>query len=360
MEKIKVKINPGSYDVVVGSRLMDRLEFHVSKLAPTQVFILSDERLSGPRKKLSSRLKKLGCRVEGMSIKASESAKDLRKVFPIYTRLIEKKMDRGAVIFALGGGVIGDIAGFVAATYLRGIRWVGVPTTLLAQVDSSIGGKTGVNHPLGKNLIGSFHQPSLVLCDTDLLKTLSRRDRVSGFGEMIKYGMAFDAGYYNRLERDHARILDLDPEVLAPAVAASIRWKAKIVARDPLETSGVRRTLNLGHTLGHAFEAATGFRRYRHGEAVILGLRAAAALSVERGHLREGVQVAIEGFLKSLPVPKAPKIPLSSLLKYTKRDKKVVDGKPVYVLLKSLGKTVCDSGVTDAKVRAALARMGMA
>ena len=151
-----------------------------------------------------------------MGTQGCGSAKGLRKVCPIYARLIEKQRDRGAVIFALGGGVIGDIAGFVAATYLRGIRWVGVPTTLLAQVDSSIGGKTGVNHPLGKNLIGSFHQPSLVLCDTDLLKTLSRRDRVSGFGEMIKYGMAFDAGYYNRLERDHARILDLDPEVLAP------------------------------------------------------------------------------------------------------------------------------------------------
>jgi len=309
--------------------------------------------------RLSRKLKANGIEVSQVSITANEGAKDYQKLFPLFSRLLQSGMDRNSVLFAVGGGVIGDLAGFVAATYLRGIRWVGIPTTLLAQVDSSIGGKTAVNHPLGKNLIGAFHQPSLVVCDTTILKTLSNRDRLSGFGELIKYGLAFDRRLFETLRNNHRSILQLSPKHLNPAIVAAIKWKTKVVSRDERETRGLRMTLNLGHTLGHAYESITGYRLFRHGEAVILGMRLAAALSVERGHLKEKVQLEIEEFLGALKTPRVPRVSLKKLLGYTARDKKVEAGKVPFVLLSAIGKTVIDRKVSKDDIASALMKINI-
>jgi 3-dehydroquinate synthase len=284
-------------------------------------------------------------------VPATEAFKDFSKIYPLYGELLKFRADRHTVLFALGGGVIGDAAGFLAGTYMRGMRWVGLPTTLLAQVDSSIGGKTGVNHAAGKNLIGAFHQPSFVACDLDFLKTLPERERVSGLGEMIKYGLIYDAPFYAWLEKNWEGIVSGETRSLEEAVARCARWKARAVARDERDVSGVREVLNFGHTVGHALEGATRYQTFRHGEAIILGMRAATRISVDRGHLKPAAGARIDSFLCSLPVPRVPsRILPEQLLGYVRKDKKAKAGKVRFVLLKSIGKTLLDRGVTDDQI----------
>jgi 3-dehydroquinate synthase len=351
-----VVVTPGgsdkrAYSVHVGAGLVEKTSEWASSVEASQAFIIADARLAKNAQKLSQALTKAKWKVDRALVKVSESAKDYRKIFPLYTKLIEKNMDRHSVLFALGGGVIGDLTGFIAGSYLRGMRWVGVPSTLLAQVDSSIGGKTGVNHPLGKNLIGLFHQPSLVLCDTDLLQTLSLRDRVSGFAEMVKVSLTFDKAFYEFLVQHHQSILQLEPKYLDVAVVETIRQKADVVCQDEFERTGLRQILNFGHTMGHALESATEYRHFRHGEAVLLGMRLEMALSVIRGHLPHTKYQAVDDFLKTLPIPKIPKgLTPKKLVTGTKHDKKVKDGKVNYVLLEDIGKAVVDNQVSDSDV----------
>ncbi len=356
-----MKFGPGKkrgYDIVVGSGILDKAASLVQPFKAKRAFIIADTRVSDVAKQLGRSLGKAGWETSGVSLKARESAKDFRKMFEIFTQLIESGVDRHSVLFAVGGGVIGDLAGFIAGTYLRGIRWVGVPTTMLAQVDSSLGGKTGVNHPLGKNLIGVFHQPSLVLCDLDLLSSLSRRDLVSGLGEILKYGLAFDKKFFDFLDKNLNELMLLSPEPLQKAIRESAKWKAYVVGKDECETLGLRKLLNFGHTLGHALESATEYRAFRHGEAILWGMRWASALSVERGHLSEADFERIDGVLKKLPVPAIPDhITVDKLMSYTKRDKKAKDGKVDYVLLGRIGHTVIDNKIDRKHVAAALQRV---
>jgi len=350
VEKVKVSLG---YDILVGRNLISRAGSLLKPLDAKKAFFISDSRLSSTTSKLASSLRKAGWETNGLQLPAREATKDFRKIFPIYSKLIQSGMDRHSVLIAVGGGVIGDLAGFVAGTYLRGIRWVGVPTTLLAQVDSSIGGKTGVNHPLGKNLIGVFHQPSLVLCDTDVLSSLSRRDVVSGVGEIVKYGLAFDKIFFTFLEESLDHLLEL--ERIEKAVHISAKWKAQVVGKDPLETKGLRALLNFGHTLGHALEAATGYGYFRHGEAIVWGMRWAANLSTERGHLAEKDRSRIETLLTRLPVPEIPKqLTLQKLLSFTKHDKKIRDGKIGFVLLDKIGHAIVDRKVEKKHLAAAI------
>lgn len=336
-----------AYSVMIGAGLVERADEYLGTLQIKKAFIIADKRLSKAKQALTQALTRGGCEVASVSIPVSESAKEYRKIFPLYTRMIEARMDRQSVIFALGGGVIGDLSGFIAGTYLRGIRWVGVPSTLLAQVDSSIGGKTGVNHPQGKNLIGCFHQPSAVICDTDLLKTLSKRDRVSGFAEMLKCALTFDAAQFDFLVNRYREILALDSSALPRAVEQTVRWKADVIQRDEFERSGLRQVLNFGHTLGHAIESATKYKRFRHGEAVLWGIRWETALSVVRGKLSAHDQKTIDQFLKTLSVPTLPATcTAKNISELIKTDKKVKDGKVHFVLLKAMGKTIVDSEVT--------------
>jgi len=259
---------------------------------------------------------------------------------------------------AVGGGVIGDTAGFAAATFLRGITVAHVPTTLLAQVDSSVGGKVGVNHALGKNLIGAFHQPAVVAIDPLLLRTLPRREFRSGLYEVVKYGMIASRSLFERVAQHTKAIFARDPDVLIPAIVESCRIKADVVSADERE-GGLRRILNFGHTVGHALEAATKYRRFRHGEAIALGMLAAADLAVARGALAERERQALAQLIAQLgPLPTLADLTVAEILDAVRRDKKVVNGRLHFVLAIAIGATVTVDDVTEVELRAALTRLG--
>ena len=288
-----------------------------------------------------------------------ERFKNLQSVSRVYEALIRAGADRGSAIVAVGGGVIGDTAGFAAATFLRGIALAHVPTTLLAQVDSSIGGKVGVNHALGKNLIGAFHQPTLVAIDPLLLSTLPRREFRSGLYEVVKYGMIRSRELFDRVARHTKEIFAKDPAVLLPAIVESCRIKAEVVSADERE-GGLRRILNFGHTVGHALEAVTKYRRYRHGEAIALGMLAAADLGVARGALAEREREALAKLIAQLgPLPTVSDLTIAEVLEAIRRDKKVVNGRLHFVLAIEIGATVTEDDVTEDELRGVLKRMGL-
>jgi 3-dehydroquinate synthase len=272
---------------------------------------------------------------------------------------VAAQADRGAGIVAIGGGVIGDTAGFAAATYLRGIGVAHVPTTLLAQVDSAVGGKVGVNHALGKNLIGAFHQPRLVAIDPLVLGTLPRREFRAGLYEVVKYGMAFDAALFDHVRSSTQEIFGRSSEVLAPIIATSCRIKAAVVQEDERER-GRRRLLNFGHTAGHALEAITKYRRFRHGEAVALGMIVAADLAVARGALQPDARDALTGLIAALgPLPSVADLRVEDALEAIRHDKKVVDGRLHFVLPVALGRAVVVDDVTENELSEALGRVGL-
>ena len=297
--------------------------------------------------------------LEPILVPDGERYKHLASVSKIYDALIRAGADRGSAIVAVGGGVIGDTAGFAAATFLRGISLVQVPTTLLAQVDSSVGGKVGVNHPLGKNLIGAFHQPSVVIIDPLLLRTLPRREFRSGLYEVVKYGVIASRPLFDRLVTATRAIVARDPEALVPAIVESVRIKADVVSKDERE-GGLRRILNFGHTVGHALEAVTRYRRFRHGEAIAYGMLAAADLAVARGALAESERQAIATLIAKLgPLPPVADLPIAEVLDAVKRDKKVVHGTLHFVIAIEVGATMTVDDVTEEELRAVLRRLGL-
>ena len=288
-----------------------------------------------------------------------ERYKNLQSISKVYEALIRANADRGSTIIAVGGGVVGDSAGFAAATFLRGIALVHVPTTLLAQVDSSIGGKVGVNHTLGKNLIGAFHQPALVVIDPALLKTLPRREFRSGLYEVVKYGVIANRNLFDRLNTDAKAIFAKDPAALVPAIVDSCRIKADVVSKDERE-SGLRRILNFGHTVGHALEAVTHYRRFRHGEAIALGMLAAADLAVARGAMAERERTALAKLIARLgPLPSVTDLPISEAIEAIRRDKKVVHGRLHFVIAIEIGATITVDDVSEDELRAVLGRLGL-
>lgn len=353
MMQVRVDLGKNSYRAVVGRGSVERIG-QLIKTDSRRGFIVADRALTGPRRRLAAALKRAGWRVEECPVEAGESLKDFERTLPIYGWLLDRRADRSSVLFALGGGTVGDAAGFVAATYMRGIRWVGVPTTLLAQVDSSLGGKTGLNHPSGKNLVGAFHQPSLVVCDLDFLETLTRREMISGLAEMIKYGLVFDQKFFTTIADHWSDLIDRQTRWLAPAVRTSLQWKAKVVSLDEHDRSGRREALNFGHTFGHALEAATGYGHFQHGEAVLWGMRFALALSRLKGALSAADFERADRVLAGVPVPPLPAgVEWESLGRHLARDKKVRDGRLRYVLLNKLGRCYSDSSVTPQEQRKA-------
>jgi 3-dehydroquinate synthase len=296
---------------------------------------------------------------EPVLIADGERYKNLQSVSRIYDALVRSGADRGSALVAVGGGVIGDTAGFAAATFLRGITLVQVPTTLLAQVDSSVGGKVGVNLPVGKNLVGAFHQPAVVVIDPHLLRTLPRREFRSGLYEVVKYGMIASRPLFDRVARETNGIFAKDPAVLVPAIVESCRIKADVVTKDERE-SGLRRILNFGHTVGHALEAATRYRRFRHGEAIAYGMLAAADLSRARGALAERDRHALAQLIVQLgPLPPVADLVLSDVMDAIRRDKKVVNGRLHFVLAIEIGATATVDDVTEEELRATLLRLGL-
>ena len=288
-----------------------------------------------------------------------ERFKSLQSVSRIYDALIRAGADRGSVIVAVGGGVLGDTAGFAAATFLRGLTLAHVPTTLLAQVDSAIGGKVGVNHTLGKNLIGAFHQPAVVLIDPRLLRTLPRREFRSGLYEVVKYGMIASRDLFDRVARLTKAIFDRDSDVLVPIIVESVRIKADVVSADERE-SGLRRTLNYGHTVGHALEAVTRYRRFLHGEAIAYGMLAAADLAVARGALADLERQALARLIAQLgPLPPVGDLSVGDVIDAMRLDKKVVHGRLHFVIAIQIGATMTIDDVTEDELKATLERLGL-
>ncbi|MDE2120142.1 MAG: 3-dehydroquinate synthase, partial [Betaproteobacteria bacterium] len=286
-----------------------------------------------------------------------EQYKDWATLNRIFDTLLEQHCDRRSVLFALGGGVVGDMTGFAAACYMRGVDFVQVPTTLLAQVDSSVGGKTGINHPAGKNMIGAFHQPRLVVADVEVLRSLPPRELSAGLAEVIKHGAIADIGFFVWLEDNMRALRELDAQAVAYAVRRCCEIKADVVARDETE-SGARAMLNFGHTFGHAVEAAMGFGTWLHGEAVGAGMVVAAELSVAQGLLQADAAQRLRELVRSAGLPvRVPELPVARYLELMRVDKKAEAGEVRYVLLDGLGAALL-RGVSDAAAAEALCAHG--
>jgi len=287
--------------------------------------------------------------VERAVVPAGEASKDGARLFDLYAAALAAGLDRRGLVVALGGGVVGDLAGFAAATFLRGVRCVQAPTSLLAMVDSSVGGKTGINLPEGKNLVGAFHQPALVLADTDALRTLPRREFVSGLAEVVKYGAIRDAAFLDAIAADAPALLAGDAAAVARAVRRSCEIKAGVVAGDEREESGLRAVLNFGHTLGHAVESVAGYGTWLHGEAVAIGMAYAARLSVRLAGLGPEAAARLEGLLAALGLPgSAPGLSWAALRRAMGVDKKSAGRVPRFVLLEALGRARAGVEVPEA------------
>jgi 3-dehydroquinate synthase len=284
-------------------------------------------------------LHQAGVRVDLMTVDPGEGAKSIHTAELLWNSLAQMKADRKTLIVAVGGGVIGDLAGFIAATYARGLRFVQVPTTLLAQVDSSVGGKVGVNLPAAKNIVGAFWQPSGVLIDTNVLSTLPPREYVSGLAEVVKYGVILDAEFFEYLEENVAALNGRDAAVLASVVARCCRLKADVVERDEREETGLRAVLNYGHTYAHAFETVTAYGTLLHGEAVAMGMMCAARLAQSLGRVDQSFVARQENLLRILRLPvEAPQVDPQSVLEAMGRDKKTEHGRLRFVLPAHLGR----------------------
>ncbi len=339
MEEIRVDLGERSYGIHIGSGILAGLAeavkgfrfSRVSLVSNPTVYALCGEALSGS-------LRKSGLDVSTIIIPDGEAYKDLFWAYYIYGELLKRKLDRSSAIIALGGGVIGDIAGFVASTYMRGISFIQAPTTLLAQVDSSVGGKTGVNHPLGKNMIGAFYQPRLVWTDVDTLRTLPKREFLAGMAEVIKYGVIWDAGLFSFLDENRSAILDLEKDPLTHVIKRSCEIKAEVVSKDERE-GGLRAILNYGHTVGHAVETATGYAAYIHGEAVAIGMQVAAKLASLLGLLDRKDVERIRSLIDSYELPSSVPAGLETerLFSSMQLDKKAVAGELRFVLPEKIG-----------------------
>jgi 3-dehydroquinate synthase len=334
-----IDLGARSYPIVIGSGLLGDAALVNGHVAARDVMIVTNETV-GPlyRSPLEGAL--AGKRVRAVTLPDGEQFKTLATLGRVLDALVEARFNRDACVVALGGGVVGDLAGFAAACYQRGVDFVQVPTTLLAQVDSSVGGKTGVNHPGGKNLIGAFHQPRAVLTDLETLRTLPPRELRAGLAEVIKYGLIDDPSFLGWLEHNVAALLALDADALAHAVRRSCEIKARIVASDERE-QGVRALLNLGHTFGHAIEAAAGYGEWLHGEAVAAGMLLASDLSARLGWIEAADVARVRDLLRRAGLPvSAPPIGAARALDLMGMDKKVQQGRIRLVLLRRLGEGV--------------------
>jgi 3-dehydroquinate synthase len=341
---VHVSLGPRSYDIQIGPGLLARLGSECRRLKlGRRCAIVSDTNVAPLYARTAGKsLVHAGFQPALISVPAGETAKSLKTVQACYDQLAAQRLERNSFILALGGGVVGDLAGFVAATYLRGIEFVQAPTTLLAQVDSSVGGKVGVNLKAGKNLVGSFYQPRLVLCDLDPLETLPMRELRAGLSEVIKYGIIYDAALFARLERDLARLLERDPKTLAAVIGRCCEIKAEVVRQDERE-GGLRAILNFGHTVGHALEAISHYGKYLHGEAIAVGQVAAARLSARTLGLPQEDVTRITALLARTGLPtdlNLTRPTLRKILAAMKLDKKVSGGEVKFVLAKRIGKVL--------------------
>ncbi len=355
MRSLNVALDARSYPIHIGAGLLARSDLiHAHLQAPLAAIVSNETVAPLYLAAVSQALREKGVRVTEIVLPDGETHKNWQTLNRIYDTLLENRCERATSIIALGGGVIGDLAGFAAATYQRGVPFIQLPTTLLAQVDSSVGGKTGINHPLGKNMIGAFHQPRLVLADTDSLKTLPDRELRAGLAEVIKYGLIRDPAFFEWIESNIDRLVVRETEALMVAIERSCANKAEIVAEDERE-SGVRALLNLGHTFGHAIEAGLGFGNWLHGEAVAAGTVMAAELSRRLGWLSDAEFARTSALLRRAGLPtQGPALGADRYLDLMALDKKVTSGKMRLVLLRKIGEGAISAEAGAGDVRAAI------
>ncbi|MFQ5587866.1 MAG: 3-dehydroquinate synthase [Nitrospiria bacterium] len=336
---IHLDLGKNSYDVHIAEGEIDRIGERLQSLSfKGKVAVVTNPKIEGLYGgRVNKGLKKSGYRPIVIQIPAGERYKTLKQIGRIYDRLVAERFERKDVLVALGGGVIGDMTGFAAATFLRGVSFVQIPTTVVAQVDASIGGKTGVDHPNGKNLIGAFHQPRFVSSDPAVLSSLQKREYRSGLAEVVKYGVIADAGFFQYLEQNSRKIRALDLDKVSHCIERSSEIKARIVQSDERE-SGLRKILNYGHTIGHAVETLTGYRSVKHGEGVAMGMIAASRLSVQLGLLSPHDVERQISLLRAFGLPtRLPDLDPGAILDVMLGDKKVVGGEIHFVLPKKIG-----------------------
>ena len=339
MIDVPVRLGVRSYRIVVGAGVLATAGAEISRLkVGRRVALVTDEAILGLHgAAVIQSLAAAGFEVTTVLLPEGERAKTLEVAASAWERFLEAGLDRSSTVVALGGGAVGDLAGFAAATYMRGVNLVQVPTTLLSQVDASIGGKTAIDHPRAKNLIGAFYQPRLVLADASTLLTLPERELRSGLAEVIKHGIVLDAAYFDEVERDAAALVKRDLPTLERIVAGSCRLKASVVERDEQEAE-LRHVLNYGHTIGHAIEAVTGYRRFAHGEAVSLGIAAEAGIAERLGLAAPGVRARQVRLLEAVGLPvRGVGEPPDRVAEALSRDKKVKDGRVPFVLAPGIG-----------------------
>lgn len=355
-QTVRVALAERSYDIQIGAGLLAECGSQLlSQVKTSHAIVIADSNTLAPHANtVSQSLRDAGLRVDVLQVPAGEGSKSVAQLDQLWQQLLACKADRKSVVVAVGGGVIGDLAGFVAASYARGIPFFQVPTTLLAQVDSSVGGKTGINLPLSKNMVGAFWQPVGVLIDVATLDTLPRREYLSGLAEVVKYGVILDPEFFAFLENNVQALLDREPSAVAHIVRRSCELKAEVVRQDEREETGLRAILNYGHTFAHAIEAVAGYGEYLHGEAVSIGMVCAADLAVRLGRfdaeLAERQRVLLEG----LKIPTGfSELDTNTLLSAMQRDKKVEHGLLRFVLPSRLGHVELVPGIEEKVVRSA-------
>ena len=364
---VRVDLGPRSYEVRVvtgrpeafGAFARSALDAAWGGRTCRRALLVTDENAARFERPYVEALGAVGITTTMAVVPSGEGTKSLDRAADLYDDLVKLRADRHTAVVALGGGVIGDLAGFVAATYARGVPLLMIPTTLLAQVDSSVGGKVGVNHPRAKNIIGAFHQPSGVWIDTETLATLPPRELRCGLAEVVKYGVILDARFFADLERDAGAILDYGPDALRRIVSRSCRLKAEVVAKDEREETGLRAVLNFGHTIGHAVEAASGYGgAFRHGEAVAVGMAAECRLAERIGWIGPETTARVSALIDRFGLPvAAPGLDPSALLDAMARDKKNQKGKVRFVLPRALGRVELTDAPAEADLRAVLSEM---
>lgn len=340
MQTLHLDLGERSYPIHIGQGLLQQADLVKPHIQGRSAVVVSNTTVAPLYLPAAENLLG-GLKHSAVILPDGEAYKNLDTLNQIYTHLLEQKADRKTTLIALGGGVVGDMCGYAAASYQRGVNFIQIPTTLLAMVDSSVGGKTGVNHPLGKNMIGAFHQPQCVLIDTDTLNTLADRELSAGIAEVVKYGLIRDPAFLQWLDTNMDKLLARDPAALTYAIYRSCEHKADVVAADERE-SGQRALLNLGHTFGHAIEAAMGYGNWLHGEAVATGMVMAAELSQQMGWVAADDVAYVRHILQRAKLPVDPPAHLSGedFMRYMSVDKKVLDGTLRLVLMKSLGESV--------------------
>ena len=355
MQTLTVSLADRSYPIHIGSGLLWQAELILPYLKRKQVAIVSNTTVAPLyMQAIAQPLRDAGVSVIEIILPDGEAHKNNQTLQIIYDHLLQNRCERNTTLIALGGGVIGDLTGYAAATYLRGVPFIQVPTTLLSQVDSSVGGKTGINHPLGKNMIGAFYQPKLVLADIDTLKTLPQRELSAGIAEVIKYGLIRDADFFDWLEINMSALMALDTAVASYAIYRSCQNKAEVVVADEHE-QGERALLNLGHTFGHAIENAMGYGVWLHGEAVATGTVMAADLSQRMGWLNAAQIARIKTIMQAAKLPiDAPDLGADEYLRLMQLDKKVSDGRIRLILQQDIGKAVMTADYDADKLKQTL------